>query len=214
MTTSADLERPRFARMYVRAAQRAEERGASEHRRRLLDGLSGTVVEVGAGHGLNFAHYPNDVTEVIATEPEPTLRAAAARAAAKAAVPVRVLPGVADELPLNDESADAVVASLVLCSVPDQARALAELRRVLRPHGELRFYEHVIPRCQPKRLLLQAVDHSGLWPKISGGCHPARDTTAAIERAGFQIEQSDRIMFAASRFEPAVPHILGIARRP
>jgi ubiquinone/menaquinone biosynthesis C-methylase UbiE len=213
MTTTANLERPRFARTYLRTAKKAEERGATEHRRRLLAGLAGTVVEVGAGHGLNFPHYPAGVTEVIAIEPEPTLRAAAERAAADGAVAVRVLPGVADELPLDDASADAVVASLVLCSVPDQPAALAELRRVLRPGGELRFYEHVIPRCQPKRMLLKAVDHSGLWPKIAGGCHPARDTGAEIERAGFEIEASDRIMFAASRFEPAIPHILGVARR-
>ena len=76
-----------------------------------------------------------------------------------------------------------------------------------------RFYEHVIPNCQPKRLLLQAVDHSGLWPRIAGGCHPARDTTAAIHRAGFEIETIERIMFAASRLEPSIPHILGTARR-
>jgi SAM-dependent methyltransferase len=212
--TTPDVERPRFARAYMRTAKTAERRGATEHRRRLLAGLAGTVVEVGAGHGLNLPHYPPEVTEVIAMEPEPTLRAAAERAAADAPVPVRVMPGVADDLPLEDASADAVVASLVLCSVPDQDRALAELRRVLRPAGELRFYEHVIPRSQPRRLLLQAVDHSGLWPKIAGGCHPARDTGAAIERAGFRIESCDRIMFAASRFEPAIPHILGIARRP
>jgi ubiquinone/menaquinone biosynthesis C-methylase UbiE len=97
--------------------------------------------------------------------------------------------------------------------VPDQDSALAELRRVLRPGGELRFYEHVIPNRQPKRLLLHVADHSGVWPRISGGCHPARDTGAAIERAGFEIQSSERIMFAASRFEPSIPHILGIARR-
>jgi ubiquinone/menaquinone biosynthesis C-methylase UbiE len=97
--------------------------------------------------------------------------------------------------------------------VPDQDDALAELHRVIRPGGELRFYEHVIPSCQPKRLLLQAVDHSGLWPRIAGGCHPARDTTAAIRRAGFQIETIERIMFSASRFEPSIPHVLGTARR-
>lgn len=90
-------------------------------------------------------------------EPEPALRAAAERAAADAPVPVRVMPGVADDLPLEDASADAVVASLVLCSVPDQDQALAELRRVLRPAGELRFYEHVIPRSRPRRLLLQGI---------------------------------------------------------
>jgi ubiquinone/menaquinone biosynthesis C-methylase UbiE len=199
--------------MYMKTAGTAEKRGATEHRRRLLDGLSGVVVELGAGHGLNFPLYPASVTEVIAIEPEPSLRAAAERAAAKAPVQIRVESGTADELPLDDESVDAAVASLVLCSVPDQSRALAELRRVIRPGGELRFYEHVIPHCQPRRLLLQVADHSGIWPRIAGGCHPARDTGAAIELAGFRIESSDRIMFAASRFEPSIPHILGVARR-
>jgi ubiquinone/menaquinone biosynthesis C-methylase UbiE len=126
---------------------------------------------------------------------------------------VRVLGGVADALPLEAASVEAAVASLVLCSVPDQMRALAELRRVLRPGGELRFYEHVIPNCRPRRLLLQAADHSGLWPRIAGGCHPARDTGAAIRRAGFEVESSERLMFAAARFEPAIPYVLGIARR-
>src|SRR5213078_693540 len=133
MTTTTDLPRPRFARMYVRAAKTAEQRGATAHRRRLLDGLRGIVLELGAGHGLNFPHYPTEVTEVIAIEPEPTLRDRAAEAAASAPVPIRVLGGVADHLPLGDESVDAAVASLVLCSVPDQDRALSELRRVLRP---------------------------------------------------------------------------------
>jgi ubiquinone/menaquinone biosynthesis C-methylase UbiE len=210
---TTDIERPRFARMYLKASDKAGRRGATEHRQRLIAGLSGTVVEVGAGHGLNFPHYPTAVTHVIAIEPEPTLRAQATDAAADAPVTVRVLAGVADQLPLDDASADAAVASLVLCSVPDQDDALAELHRVIRPGGELRFYEHVIPSCQPKRLLLQAVDHSGLWPRIAGGCHPARDTTAAIRRAGFQIETIERIMFSASRFEPSIPHVLGTARR-
>jgi SAM-dependent methyltransferase len=210
---TTDIERPRFARMYVKASGNAERRGATEHRRRLLDGLAGTVVELGAGHGLNFPHYPPTVSAVIAIEPEPTLRAHATEAAANAPVPVRVLGGVADELPLEDASVDAAVASLVLCSVPDPDRALAELHRVLRPGGELRFYEHVIPNCQPRRLLLQAADHSGLWPRIAGGCHPARDTTTAIERAGFEIQASERLMFAAARFEPSIPYILGKATR-
>ena len=180
----------------------------------MLDGVSGTIVELGAGHGLNFPLYPAAVTEVIALEPEPTLRAAATRAAADAPVPVRVLAGVADAVPLADDSVDAAVASLVLCSVPDPDRALVELRRVLRPGGELRFYEHVVPVSQPKRLLLQAADRSGLWPAIAGGCHPARDTGAAIVRAGFTVRRSERIDFAATRFEPAIPHILGIAVKP
>ena len=150
---------------------------------------------------------------MIAVEPEPTLRALATTAAAKAPVPVRVLAGIADHLPLGDESVDAAVASLVLCSVPDQARALAELRRVVRPGGELRFYEHVIPNRQPKRLVLQVADKSGLWPWIAGVCHPARDTTAAIMRSGFEIQTIERFMFAVSRLEPSIPHVLGTARR-
>jgi SAM-dependent methyltransferase len=212
-TTATDIPRPRFARMYLGAAARAERRGATEHRQRLLAGLRGTVVELGAGNGLNLAHYPAEVAEVIAVEPEPTLRAEAERAAGNAAVTVRVIAGVADALPLAHASADAAVASLVLCSVPDQGRALAELRRVLRPGGELRFYEHVIPRGQPKRLMVQIADRSRIWPTIAGGCHPARDTTAAIEAAGFEIEEIDRFGFAGQRFEPSVPHILGRARR-
>jgi ubiquinone/menaquinone biosynthesis C-methylase UbiE len=207
-----DIARPRFARMYMRTAPGAEERGATEHRRRLLERLSGTVVEIGAGQGLNFPHYPAEVGEVIAIEPEPTLRREAESVAAKASVPIRVIAGVADELPVEDASVDAVVASLVLCSVPDQQRALAEARRVLRPGGELRFYEHVIARCQPKRLMLQVIDRTGLWPAIAGGCHPARDTTTAITQAGFEIDEIERLGFSAARFQPLIPHILGKAR--
>jgi SAM-dependent methyltransferase len=210
---ATDIARPRFARMYLRSAANAEERGAIDHRRRLLEGLSGIVVEIGAGHGLNFSLYPPEVTEVVAIEPEPTLRGQAEVAAGSANVPIRVLAGVADELPLASRSADAAVASLVLCSVPAQPQALAEIRRVLRPEGELRFYEHVIPRCQPKRLLLQAIDRSGLWPAIAGGCHPARETTEAIMQAGFDIEEIERFGFSAHRLEPLIPHILGKARR-
>ncbi|MGH2744860.1 MAG: methyltransferase domain-containing protein [Thermoleophilaceae bacterium] len=214
MTGATDIRRPFFARMYPKAAARADRRGATDHRRRLLDGLSGRVVELGAGNGLNFAHYPTTVTEVVAIEPEPNLRASAEAAAPRAAVTVTVRAGTADHLPLEDGEVDAAVASLVLCSVPDQASALAELHRVLRPGGELRFYEHVIARCQPKRTILQLADRSGLWPAIAGGCHPARDTGAAIEAAGFTIERSERFGFSASAVEPSVPHILGVARRP
>jgi ubiquinone/menaquinone biosynthesis C-methylase UbiE len=212
--TATDIARPRFARMYLRSAASAEQRGATDHRRRLLAGLRGTVVEIGAGHGLNFPLYPPHVTEVVAIEPEPTLRSHAEAAAQSVTVPIRVLAGVADELPVADASADAVVASLVLCSVPDQQRALAEISRVLRPDGELRFYEHVVPRCQPKRLMLQIIDRTGIWPTIAGGCHAARDTTEAIMQAGFDIEEIERFGFSAQRFEPLIPHILGRARRP
>lgn len=209
-----DTCHPRFARIYPRAAARADARGAAEHRRRLLAGLGGRVVEVGAGDGRNFAHYPPTVTEVVAIEPEPTLRALAEAAAARAPVPVTVLPGLADALPFADGELDAAVVSLVLCSVPDQPAALAELRRVLRPGGELRFYEHVVPLGGPKRALLRLADRSGLWPALAGGCHPARDTGAAIKAAGFAVEACERIDFsAAPPLEPRIPYLLGQARR-
>jgi ubiquinone/menaquinone biosynthesis C-methylase UbiE len=208
-----DIARPRFARGYPGAAERADARGGAEHRRRLLAGLHGRVIELGAGSGRNFAHYPETVTEVVAIEPEPDLRKLAAEAARVAPVPIEVRAGTADALPLADEEMDAAVASLVLCSVPDQARALAELRRVTRRGGELRFYEHVIATTQPKRAILQIADRSGIWPALGGGCHPARDTGAAIAAAGFTIERSERFNFRAEPVEPRVPYILGVARR-
>jgi ubiquinone/menaquinone biosynthesis C-methylase UbiE len=210
---SSDTPHPRFARMYPGAAERADRRGASEHRRRLLDGLSGRVVEVGAGDGRNFAHYPPAVGEVIALEPEPTLRELAARAAEMVATRITVTSGLADDLPLAGGELDAAVVSLVLCSVPDQGRALAELRRVLRPGGELRFYEHVIARRQPKRALFRLADRTGVWPRLAAGCHLARDTGAAIAAAGFEIERCERIEFRAAALEPRLTFILGAARR-
>ena len=196
--------------MYPRAAEQADRRGAAEHRRRLLEGLAGRVVEVGAGDGRNFAHYPPTVSEVVAVEPEPTLRELAKRAADSR---VEVTPGLADALPFADAEFDAAVASLVLCSVPDQARALSELRRVLRPGGELRFYEHVIATRQPKRALFQLADRTGAWPKLAAGCHLARDTVAAIIAAGFEIERCERIEFRGAPVEPRLTYVLGGARR-
>ena len=211
---STDAPHPRFARLYPEAAARADRRGAAGHRRRLLHGLAGRVVEVGAGDGRNFGHYPPTVSAVVAIEPEPTLRARAAEAAREVAVPVTVLSGFADELPFEDGELDAAVASLVLCSVPDHARALSELRRVLRANGELRFYEHVIPLHQPKRALFKAADRSGIWPAVAAGCHLSRDTAAAITAAGFAIEQCERIAFRSAPLEPRLPYILGRARLP
>src|SRR4051812_35427889 len=143
MGTPAFKPHPLFARMWIKMAPKGEEKGVAEHREDMLAGLSGRVLELGAGNGLNFPHYPPAVTEVVAVEPEPTLRSAAEKAAADARVPIKVVDGVADDLPGADGEYDAAVASLVLCSVPDQASALTELKRVIRPGGELRFYEHV-----------------------------------------------------------------------
>lgn len=202
---------PVFARVYPRISHTAEQRGAAEHRRTLLAGLEGRVIEVGSGHGLNFPYYPSSVVEVVAVEPEPHLRKLARQAAASAPVAVTVTEGAAEALPFADDEFDAAVASLVLCSVADQQAALAQIARVLRSRGELRYYEHVVSR-QPLAARIQRLLDATIYPPIAGGCHSARDTGQAIRQAGFQIEREERIAFKPGAMTPAIPHILGTAR--
>lgn len=206
---AAQFANPRFAKMYLRISEHAEHRGVAEHRRTLLSGLSGTVCEVGAGNGLNFRYYPSTVTNVLAVEPEPTLRAHAQRAAAAAPVPVQVIDGHADALPVTTDSCDAVVASLVLCSVPDLAGALTEIHRVLHPAGELRYYEHVRSPGRLRGRLQDAI--TPMWARCGAGCHPNRDTAAAIAAAGFTITALDRFAFRPQAYAPPLTHILGHA---
>jgi SAM-dependent methyltransferase len=206
--------RPLFARCLARSAAISERRGAAVYRQRLLAGLSGRVIEVGAGSGIHFRHYPPTVTEVLAIEPEPHLRAMAQAAARDAPNTVRVEPGMADALPAPDASLDAGVSAALLCSVPDADAALAELARVIRPGGELRFYEHVVSRRAGAARLQRALDRSGVWAHAMGGCHTSRDTEGAIGRAGFRIESIERFTFHPTLLDiPVAPKILGRARR-
>jgi ubiquinone/menaquinone biosynthesis C-methylase UbiE len=143
------MNNPIFARLLARAAAAEDRRGGARHRRRLLEGLSGSVVEIGVGSGVSFAYYPAAVRELVAVEPEPHLRALAEAAAPTAPVAVRVVDGRAEDLPSEDHAFDAAVVAGVLCSVPDPGRALAEIARVLKPGGELRLYEHFSFRPTP-----------------------------------------------------------------
>lgn len=206
------VRNPLFARLYTRLMrdEKAEQVG---YRREMLEGLHGRVIELGAGTGANFDFYPSTVTKVIAVEPEPYLRDQAEAAARHAWVEIEVVDALAGALPFEAESFDAAVVCLVLCTVPDQASALADLHRVLRPGGEMRFYEHVHTDRQPLHTLLEFADRSTIWPRIAGGCHVTRQTDKAIEAAGFKVARCRRFPFSPSPPLPALPHILGVAQR-
>ncbi len=205
---STSVKHPVFSRLYNRVVVPAmSKRGADALRRRTLEGLTGTVVEVGVGDGANFAFYPDEVQRIVAVEPEPYLRE---RAAAHTDERVELRDAVAERLPLGDGQADAVVFTMVLCSV-DQEAALAEARRVLRPTGELRFLEHVrAPEPGAVRVLQRVLDAT-VWPRLFGGCHTSRDTESAIERAGFELAEIERFSFPDGARGPESAAILGRA---
>ncbi|GGY31547.1 class I SAM-dependent methyltransferase [Streptomyces djakartensis] len=209
------VHHPLFARCYARVSVRAETRlGMGQVRERLLRGLSGRVIEIGAGNGLNFGHYPGDVSEVVAIEPERRLRRLAVEAALRAEVPVDVVPGAAEALPVKSEGFDAAVVSLVLCSVRDVPRALGELRRVLRPGGEVRFFEHGRGGGRVMTFSQRALDRT-LWPALSGGCHLSREPVRALRDAGFELGPYRRLLMPEQGpVLPASYCVLGTAWRP
>ncbi|WP_406859508.1 class I SAM-dependent methyltransferase [Streptomyces sp. HUAS MG47] len=209
------VHHPLFARFYARFSVQADLKGGvARHREALLSGLSGRVIEIGAGNGLNFAYYPGAVSEVVAIEPERHLRQLATDAALRAGVPVDVVPGAAEALPVKSEAFDAAVASLVLCTVRDVPRALQELYRVLRPGGELRFFEHGRAPGRAMATAQRGLDLT-VWPLLFGGCHTAREPVRAIEAAGFE-DVSYRSLLIPEK-GPRMPSsycVLGSARRP
>ncbi|WP_372411234.1 class I SAM-dependent methyltransferase [Streptomyces luteireticuli] len=211
---SSPVHHPLFARFYMRTGPVLDRRaGMAAHRRELLAGLSGRVIEIGAGQGLNFPHYPDAVSEVVAVEPERLLRRQAAQAAVRCGVPVDVVPAVAEALPVKSEAFDAAAVSLVLCSVRDVPRALAELRRVLRPGGELRFFEHGAAEGGVLPLVQRALDRT-VWPPLFGGCHTARDPLAAIGAAGFTLGAWRRLSVPEGPVRlPTSPCVTGVAVR-
>jgi ubiquinone/menaquinone biosynthesis C-methylase UbiE len=209
---STGRRHPIFARFFDRLS-RLMERDVGVHRDRLLAGLSGRVLEVGAGNGVNFGHYPRTVGEVVALEPEPYLRDKAHEAARQAPVPVRVVDGVASRLPFESSTFDAAVVSLVLCSVPDLGASLGELRRVLRDGGELRFLEHVRAERPAKARTQVLLDRTRIWPLLGGGCHCSRRTAAAIAAAGFDVLELEELAFGPLWWITN-PHVRGTARAP
>jgi ubiquinone/menaquinone biosynthesis C-methylase UbiE len=200
---------PVFATFYRWFGGLTDRAGFAEHRRRLLAEARGVVVEIGAGTGLNFPHYPAGV-EVMATEPDPHMLKGARRAAPRARAKLTLHQAPAESLPLPSGSADTVVSTLVLCSVPDQAAALAEVDRVLKPGGRLLLVEHVragdpaLARDQDRRERSQT--------RFAGGCHPNRDTLAAVVAAGFDTGAVEPVTLPGMRITR--PGIAGVARKP
>lgn len=183
-SAGATLHHPFFARLWTVMSSH-ETPLLRRLRAENLAGLSGRVLEVGAGTGTNFALYPGSVREVVALEPETMLAPKAREAAATAAVPVRVVESTIEAMPAG-EPFDAVVCSLVLCSVGEPEAVLRQLNSVLKPGGELRYFEHV---ASPGwRGALQKLADATVWPRIAGNCHTHRDTERAITAAGFTVD--------------------------
>jgi ubiquinone/menaquinone biosynthesis C-methylase UbiE len=180
--------------------------GMRRRRRTLVAEARGRVVEIGAGTGLNVAHYPDAVDELILTEPEPGMRRQIARRLERQASVARVIAAPAERLPLADSSVDTVVATLVLCTVDDPENALREIARVLRPDGQLLFIEHIrasarfLAACQDR--LLKP------WRGFAGGCVCNRPTLELMRACGFTVEADDVVW----RGLPAIVHPLAVGR--
>ena len=188
MGEQAPADHPYFARMWT-FLSRHEPESVRELRRENLAGLSGRVLEVGAGTRTNFVLYPRTVAEVVAVEPEPRLTAIARQAAATAPVPVTVTASTIEALDPGEQF-DAVVCSLVLCSVDKPQSVLQQLLSRLRPGGELRYLEHVASGGVRGRL--QRLADATVWPRMAGNCHTHRDTERAIIEAGFRLQTARR----------------------
>ncbi|HEX8207253.1 MAG TPA: class I SAM-dependent methyltransferase [Solirubrobacteraceae bacterium] len=188
-----------FAAIYDRMLRDTEEAGLREHRRAIVGQARGRVLEIGAGTGLNLPHYGPEATELVLSEPEePMARRLRARATKG-----EVVDAGADDLPFPDDSFDTVVSTLVLCTVPDQERALAEVKRVLKPDGRLLFLEHV--RSNDPKVAKWQDRMLRPWRFVGHGCHCNRDTAAALTRAGFEVElQAWRMPKAPSIVRPAI----------
>lgn len=211
-STAETVHHPFFARIWPTIAAHETEQ-MRESRRANLAGLSGRILEVGAGSGTNFAFYPETVDHVVAIEPEQRLVGLAREASATAPVTVEVTNRTVESFSA-DEPFDAVVCSLVLCSVAEPDSVLRQVFSLLRPGGELRYLEHVASTGARGRLQ-QFVDATTLWPRLAGNCHAHRHTEASIRSAGFEIERT-RTEHALPAWAPlpVSEFVLGRARRP
>ncbi len=193
-----------FAARYDSATRFAETQVLSQRRAALLSGLQGSVIDVGAGTGANLPHFPPSCT-VTAVEPDANMRKRLEAKLSTARANVTIDDGEAARLPAGDSSVDAVVYTLVLCTVPDQASALAEAQRVLKPGGKLLFLEHV--RGFGAHAKVQDLVRP-VWHFVAQGCNPNRDTVEAMAAAGFAV-RLDEEFFIGPKWQPLNPLVMG-----
>lgn len=179
---------PVFAAVYDRMLAPMERAGLTERRVRMLGGLTGEVLDVGSGTGVNLPHY-TAADRVVMTEPDPAMRSRLTAKIGQAARPTEVVDAPAERLPFPDGSFDVVVCTLVLCTVDDPAAALAEARRVLRPGGRLVLMEHV---AGTGRLAGWQRRINPVWSRLAGGCQLDRDTEHSVVAAGFAPSSVER----------------------
>jgi SAM-dependent methyltransferase len=208
---SDSVDNPFFARLWTAMSSREPE-SLRLLRKENLAGLTGRVLEVGAGTGTNFEFYPETVSEVVAVEPERRLAALASQAAARVDVPVTVSTDTVEQF-VDAEPFDAVVCSLVLCSVDDPQVVAGQLFSLLKPGGQLRYLEHVAG--YGARARLQRLADATVWPRLLGNCHTHRHTEDTIARAGFRVGDARRERaFPAWVPLPVVEFAIGVAFRP
>jgi len=177
-----------FAALYDRLMRRGEERSMGRRRSELVANAKGHTLEIGAGTGANIRHYPDDLEELILAEPFEPMRRRLERKLEESGRSARTLDASAEAIPLEGESVDTVVSTLVLCTVDFPELALAEVARVLRPDGQLLFIEHV--RSRSPRVARWQDRLETPWRRFGAGCRCNRDTTASIVAAGFATEHA------------------------
>jgi len=198
-------------RLYDLVLERTERAGLTKWRCELLAPLQGRVLEIGAGTGHNLPFYPSAVTELVLVEPDRHMRRRLAIRMRELHIPVAVVPTGAETLPYPDATFDAVVITLVLCSVRDPAAVLSEVRRVLCPSGKLIVIEHVGAEPASRVAELQTRIEP-LWRRLAGNCHLTRDTAAQLGRAGFDTSTllAENLPSAPSLIRSAVRGSLGL----
>lgn len=174
-----------FSRLYDPIMEVPENLGLQRLRREALRGVQGRVLELGIGTGRNFPLYPAAVDYLVGIDPDEAMLRQARRRAGKASFPVELLLASAEDLPFEEDSFDAVVGTLVFCTISDPPQALREVRRVLKPRGEFHLLEHV--RIERKPVARIQEKATPLWKHVAGGCHLDRDTLGAVRDAGFEV---------------------------